>query len=479
MFSRSSVPASSSKTFAKPGAKTKATSIKPLTLTPHQAERAEHVQKYLRDKQICLLTGGAGTGKTAVTTWLIAEHLRNTPNVWVVVAAPTNKAVRVAQQASTVQSVRIQYTTVHRLLGMKMREEEDRLVSYEALSGSLLHPDYTLVVCDEASMLNRKSLQAFYRKMEQWKNTQFLFLGDSAQLNPVGEEASEIFKISEVVRLEEVIRQKSPGLVQIVQHCRRFALNPELGPYQVPEAAFKVGRFRKATADTLIRRAAEFHKQDDWDGFRVLCYTNERVDWYNREIRQAIHGSGVPPFLVGERLLTRSPIKLEQGMIPTSSELTIISTEEVEHDTFQLWKLKVAEDIGQFVLHHEILVLDPNKENLNRYEVALRHLAQEAQVTKFWKDYWSFKEAFADVRPCYSLTVHNSQGSTFSEVGIDQSDLEKQLRIATRGKSGDELMEAIAEGNRLWYVALTRSKEGIWMAQNDPLSRLASFDYSY
>lgn len=59
-------------------------------------------------------------------------------------------------------------------------------------------------------------------------------------------------------------------------------------------------------------------------------------------------------------------------------------------------------------------------------------------------------------RPCFALTIHNSQGSTFEEVGIDGNDLRKRLEESTRSN--------IREYNRLFYVAASRAKKRVLVA---------------
>ncbi len=61
---------------------------------------------------------------------------------------------------------------------------------------------------------------------------------------------------------------------------------------------------------------------------------------------------------------------------------------------------------------------------------------------------------FAEVDNCYSLTVHNSQGSTFEQGVIDSQDLLKRLYV------GDESeQKKLKEYHRLWYVGSSRMQK--------------------
>ena len=60
-----------------------------------------------------------------------------------------------------------------------------------------------------------------------------------------------------------------------------------------------------------------------------------------------------------------------------------------------------------------------------------------------WKEFFRFQDNFADVNYAYAITCHKSQGSTYVNTFVINSDIDKNKRIVER--------------NRIKYTAFTRS----------------------
>src|SRR3989442_625001 len=68
-----------------------------------------------------LLTGYSGTGKSFLTTKIIEELLFKNKSIKIAITAPTNKAVRVLKNLSTISELhsQVEFNTLHSLLGLK------------------------------------------------------------------------------------------------------------------------------------------------------------------------------------------------------------------------------------------------------------------------------------------------------------------------------------------------------------------------
>ena len=71
------------------------------------------------------------------------------------------------------------------------------------------------------------------------------------------------------------------------------------------------------------------------------------------------------------------------------------------------------------------------------------------KAAKRWKDFYAFKEFFADVSYAYALTVHKSQGSTFSNVFVVDPDIDQNKKVI--------------EKNRIKYVAYSRPSSKLFI----------------
>jgi hypothetical protein len=107
----------------------------------------------------------------------------------------------------------------------------------------------------------------------------------------------------------------------------------------------------------------------------------------------------------------------------------------------------------------QIYVLHEDEEK--RFHQETKRLLKSAKRNPFlWKQYYKHLEQFANIRNCFALTVHNSQGSTFLEAGIDGQDLSKRLN-RERGADSKAVLAKIKEFNRLYYVSSSRARQRI------------------
>ena len=66
-----------------------------------------------------------------------------------------------------------------------------------------------------------------------------------------------------------------------------------------------------------------------------------------------------------------------------------------------------------------------------------------------WVEYYKLKNLLADLRPPFAGTTHKAQGGTFPAVFIDKLNINKCRNKITKA--------------RLFYVALTRAKENVYV----------------
>jgi len=431
-------------------------------LTSQQEKALCQLWAFLHSDEIFfLLSGYAGTGKSSIIFAAIKELMRQGKRV--VLTAPTNKAVAILKKMAASNSLlALPCLTVHQLLGLGMVNRGAEKV-LQPVSPSSVHL-YDVVFLDECSMVGSDLWQWIERCFDTSLLAQrkLVLMGDPAQLNPVGDSRSPTFGVKNRAILTQVVRQagESP-LLDFVTASRR-AVKSKTKVFQPfscyhqgdkSNGVFKV-KERKAIAYALTKIKRSFDQNPDC--FRILCYTNKRVDYYNSIIRQAVYGSFAPRFVSGERLITKKPVVAPDKktvILPTSYEITVIDVAEDRYSDYRAYQLKVITAEG---IIRQIFVLHESEQE--RYETDLDRLLQSAKRNSFlWhKYYWFRDDLFAQVTNCFALTIHNSQGSTFDEGAIDGDDLIKRLFV------GDELeQQKRKEYNRLWYVGSSRFRNRI------------------
>lgn len=424
--------------------------------TEQQAAALVQIEQFISNKaQTHFLLGGyAGTGKSSIIFAVVHTLLKQGKTV--ALSAPTNKAVGVLRKMAAKNGIYVHCTTIHSLLGLALVTKGEKRVLDQVNPSSVYL--YDVVVCDECSMVSKELWEWLQRTFTSNINQRKLILmGDPAQLNPIGEKRSPTFKVTNRAILTQVVRQpgESP-LLDFVTQCRQsvqdrrncFEPFSNYNPPNKLNGAFKVSR------ETLVIYAIkkitkQFALAPDY--FRILCYRNDRVKWYNQVIREAIYGRGAAQFVPGERLIAKSPVVGPDGkevIFPTSTEVTVTETTEGRHYGYKVWQLQVTTDEG---LERQIFALHSDENE--RYNQELESKRQKAAENRFlWRAYYRFRDnLFANVQNCYALTIHNSQGSTFTQGAVDGADIKTRLFVGNEPEAFK-----IKEHNRLWYVAGSR-----------------------
>ena len=160
-----------------------------------------------------VLSGYAGSGKTFLSIRLLAL-VESAGLCWTVVA-PTHKAVGVLRGQLELAGLRPTWypSTIHRLLRLRLKRERDleRCEETEQTAQALEH--LGLVLVDEASMVDSTLLEITLRCAHSF-GTRIVFVGDPAQLPPVGEALSPVFALGRAhcASLLQVVRHQGPVL---------------------------------------------------------------------------------------------------------------------------------------------------------------------------------------------------------------------------------------------------------------------------
>ena len=435
----------------------------PFSLKPQQQQALDNLRTFASSTEpFFLLCGYAGTGKSTLIFLLIKELLAQSKRI--ALTAPTNKAVGILRKMAASQGIfGVDFMTIHQLLGLGMvRKEQEKVL--EQTSCCYLHL-YDIIFLDECSMVGTQLWSWIERRFEHtlFNQRKLILMGDPAQLNPIGEKRSPAFNITNKVVLTQVVRQtgESPVL-DFITECRSFVKSktdvflphPNYNSLDKSNGAFKV------KPETLIQYAIKTIKQEfasNPDCFRILCWTNKRVNYYNQAVREQLYGRTTPRFISGERLITKKPVLAPDGktvILATSTEFTIQQVEISQHYGYRVWLLKIVTDDGLF---RQIFVLHESENK--RYQAELKEKLKSAKRNGFlWRKYYWFKDdVFAEVDNCFALTIHNSQGSTFDEVGLDSNDILTQLLVGKEMSSQEKLKEY----HRLLYVGTSRCRQRI------------------
>jgi hypothetical protein len=224
----------------------------PLNYTTDQTKALMDVQKLIDDNKQAyyLLAGYAGTGKTT-----IAENIANYSTASgrpVIIMAPTNKAAKVLNdklKAAGVQST--EAVTIHRAI----YGEPDPITGEWIPKADLKS---ALVIVDESSMISKSVMDDLLSNTKD-RNNILVFMGDSFQLEPVGEDPGLFTgKVKEIgdskSELKEVRRQSlDSNILKIATVTRTddkaYIPSESIANFEIsPSKAKFVADFRNAIA---------------------------------------------------------------------------------------------------------------------------------------------------------------------------------------------------------------------------------------
>ena len=182
-------------------------------LTVDQSAAAESFAGWLQqspDGTPFVLSGFAGSGKTFLSIHLLRQ-VEALGLCWTVVA-PTHKAVGVLRQALDLEGLQPTWypSTIHRLLRLKLKRSADSELCEPTEQTAMALENLGLVLIDEASMVDSTLLGIALQCAHPFR-TRLVFVGDPAQLPPVGEESSPVFAMqrAETATLTQVVRHQA------------------------------------------------------------------------------------------------------------------------------------------------------------------------------------------------------------------------------------------------------------------------------
>ncbi|HTM98156.1 MAG TPA: AAA family ATPase [Pedobacter sp.] len=253
-----------------------------------------------RNHSCFILRGYAGTGKTTSIAALVKAlpHFK----LKVVLLAPTGRAAKVISNYTGRKAL-----TIHKKIYRK-RSAVSLEMAFQ-LAPNLL--EHTLFIVDEASMIadewNQQNGSSFLKDLLDYvyqpspagkdKNCSLLFVGDTAQLPPVGSIDSpalnekylkDHFNLNvTAVELKEVVRQeKKSGILSNATMLRKLINNYETTNKALPQ--FKSKGYKdlfSMTGAKLVEGLEYAYSKFGIENSLVVCRSNKSANVYNNQIR--------------------------------------------------------------------------------------------------------------------------------------------------------------------------------------------------
>ena len=448
---------------------------KVITFNEEQIEGISKIRAWLKNGQTFFtLAGYAGTGKSTCVKKLLDEYHGD-----VVVSAPTHKAKKVIMNMTDREG-----QTLHSLLGLRPDVDLDSFNPNDPEFAPIAEPkilEYDWVIIDEASMINL-DLYVKIHELCEGSGTKILFMGDPAQIPPVGEKESAVFNqiTNEFHQLTIIERQNDTNPLSIVYDALRRNLNTESGGFSKETQVNKHGEgviftdnkaeFRKLILERY--RNPEFQNSTDYA--KVIAWKNKTVMSANKVIRSELFGENMDIVEVGDILMGYRSVRSSNArynIIENSADYRIISKMDKSINKYGIsgYMVRLREDLPHSKFKNkDIFIVDSNDhENLHNYADIHDKLKKEGKEKKeigSWAPYYDFRRQnilmktitkYRDGKPRnkyekivkdmdygMAITAHKAQGSTYTHVFVMENDMDENWRVKER--------------NQLKYTSLTR-----------------------
>ncbi len=369
-----------------------------------------------------ILKGYAGTGKT-----YLLEEVKNSLEEnfhSVVIIAPTHKALSVAQGDYT----------VHSYLGLKLaRGKFGKYVNVQ-VDKNIKASSGDICIIDEASMISSELLN-FLLDAQASADLKLIFVGDPAQLPPVGEDTSPVWQLDAPgFTLTKIMRQaEGSGIIALASLIR----DNKLKKNSIQDIS---NNFPDVHTGSM-KEMQEFYFQHT--NSQLISHRNAVVDKMNAWARQVHLPNTTQPYEVGEEVYIRSYKNKQKHRIEDYVTITAIAPQELHYLSpipMQIYQLTVESDKGE-----EQLIIPASPVDENVFNSAKKQLASQAKRTKsLWGAFWTFSESCTLLKHKYAMTSHRSQGSTFSSVVVNYPDI---------------------TSNNMLYTAVTRAADQLFIIQ--------------
>lgn len=455
-----------------------------LQPTLEQEKALKNLSEYLfsgKEKDVFLLKGYAGTGKTSLIGALVKALVQLKQPV--ILLAPTGRAAKVFSQYAEHPAY-----TIHRRI-YKEKSVNDISSAFTLNYNRFKH---TVFIVDEASMIGNdgfsgsvfgsgRLLDDLIECIYSGDGNRLIFLGDVAQLPPVGENFSPALSISTLVNLglnvvsaelTQVVRQsKDSGILYNATLIRDMLRN---GNEEFPK--IKIQGFEDVSplpSYELIESITSSYSKVGIEETMVICRSNKRANIYNNGIRNMVLGRE-DELSSGDRIMiAKNNYYWTEGI----KDIDFIANGDIAfvrkvRNSRELYGFRFADvtlefpDYDNYELEVTVLL-----DTLQSEAPSLTKEQQELLYNKILEDYLDEpkKEIIKKLRTneyfnalqikyAYAVTCHKSQGGQWAHIYLDQGYISEETKTT--------------DYYHWLYTAITRATEKLYLV-NWPVNLLA------
>ncbi|MBE5805640.1 MAG: ATP-dependent RecD-like DNA helicase [Clostridiales bacterium] len=360
------------------------------------SEKQKEAIEAINNNNVCIITGGPGTGKTTIIKTIIELYKKH--NKKTVLCAPTGRAAK-RMTETTGQEAK----TLHRLLEIGKIEEEG---NYENVDYDIAPLDADVVIIDEMSMVDIFLMNYLVKALYQ--GTKLILVGDVDQLPSVGpgnvlEDLINSNKIN-TITLNKIFRQAAKSKIIINSHRINkgdFFVNKDENEQELNDDFYyiKSNNQENILKEVISLCNGRLKKVGDYDFFKNI---------------QVI--SPTKKGLLGTKDLNKALQDVLNPKNESKSEKNVLGivfrigdkVMQIKNNYDIFWEKKGSKENGSGVFNGELGIIEKIDD------------VQKQIMVKFddEKIVWYQYSELDQLEHAYAITVHKAQGSEFDVVII-------------------------------------------------------------
>ena len=355
------------------------------------SEKQKEAIELVNNNNVCVITGGPGTGKTTIIKNII--DIYKTKKLKVILCAPTGRAAKRMKEATNEEA-----KTIHRLLEIgKIEEDRNSMVEYDVAP-----IDADVIIIDEMSMVDTYIMNYLVKAI--YRGTKLILVGDENQLPSVGpgtvlKDIIDSKKIPTIC-LNKIFRQAAKSQIVLnahnVNNGKDFVKKEDMNS-DIKEDFFYMN---ESNQEKILNHVLTLSKnklkmsgsEDFYNNIQVLTPTKKGLVG-TRELNKRLQEVLNPP--------SESKKEKKYGEVVFREGDKIMQIKN-NYDIF--WEKRTGNyESGTGIFNGEMGII----ENIDEESKQVKILFDDDKIV--WYTYSDLEQ----IEHSYSITIHKSQGSEF------------------------------------------------------------------
>jgi len=443
------------------------------------------------DEKAFLLEGKGGTGKTTIIKQILAQ----VGDKKILALAYSHKAKKVLAKA--LKGIKVDVRTLSSGLAIKLNEDTGEFTpdKYARDHGKVPIKYGQIIIIDESSTVSDAMLLEIKQLVSA--GAKVIFMGDRAQLPPVGQEKdSDVFGLKNSYTLTEKMRQAATS--PIIGIGTKIAANAENNTSRVANPITATDRmdmfdavsgssisWEKSEDTALTQFVGDIQESNgDVNFAKIVTFNNQNhnspqsVKNLNKKVRRKLFGerAAIEKFIQGEILTAYDSYNPNQGkeeadiVFFNSDDMTVVASEFTPQFgvRVEVYSGEKGRRVMPFNFDVDMLTLkDEDGKIISQYgdpiKIPVIAESSKAEYAAVLKQLWStdrqlayaLQAKFANLEHGYAITSHKAQGSTYTNVYV----MEDNIMGSSNGGSNKAKNQSL-------YVAVSRPTTKLVMVSN-------------